>query len=511
MGRSIDSLVDSLDHIDVDIHASHLNYINGNDMYYRFEAAANGSTSWTTPYPKPQLTHHAHKDDAIGRIIAYDVLTTTDDINEPNNVIKLTSRIVAKDAMKKILTGIYYTCSVGSRITKIRCSECNQVLTEEGLCEHEKGDILENGNKVYWIVDEITYTENSFVNKPADPYARIVAIDIGNGVIPYKEFLDHRATLINELNMEDSLMDLNDGKLSASARKKLPDSAFCGPGRSFPAHDKSHVIAGSRLLDKSTFSDSTKTKIKSCLYRKGKPYGITPSKDELEQYPNMLTFRIDDEFSDEEVSTIAAYFEKNPDADLPEVEDTDQAPSEEPNNVESFDEIKNKDKDAIIAYTEKLISTHTDAVSELKKTIADNSKKINTLEKTITDKDTIINSKDDEASKYLDEVARTEEKYRQSLIGNIVDLQTLSEEKLNEDELKEKYNKRQIHSLVDTISDLHSEINNKLKETNKVDDPTLQDNEDNKENNKVTKDGKELPDGVDPKLAPFYHKNWRNE
>jgi hypothetical protein len=510
---NIKSTVQTLDHIDVDIHATHLNYVNGNSLYYRAESGTKGAPSWIEPFGKPQLVHHAAKEDAIGRIIDFNVLTATDDLKEPNDVIKLKARITDKDAMEKVLNGIYFTCSVGSKSTKVTCSECKQVLTEEGLCEHEKGERLDSGKSVYWIIDDISYRENSFVNKPADPYSRIVAIDIGYGAIPYKEFLDHRETLINELTTEDSFMDLIDGKLSTSARKKLPDKAFCGPGRSFPAHDKAHVTAGLRLLNKSKFSASTKTKIKSCLYRKGKLYGITPSKDELDEYPNMLTYRIDDDFSDEELNDLATYFKENPDADLPEVETPKQEDAKVPkeSTMEPFDEVKEKDKEDIVAYTEKLIVSHEDAIKKLDSKVEALEKDIKELKDNISDKDAILKSKEDEVFKLLDDMSKIEEKHRQALIGNIVDLQMLHNNEKDREELTEKYNSRQIHSLIDTISDLHTEIT-KNAETNKVDDPTLEDSEDTK-GQKETEGEPEYkaPEGTKPELTTLYQKNWRNE
>lgn len=281
-----------------------------------------------------------------------EVSDRVDSDGEPPDHVKLKVRITDEDAIEKVLKGIYFTCSVGSMTSKVRCSVCNQVITEEGLCEHEKGTRTEDGEPVYWIIDEISYRENSFVNNPADPYSRIVSIDIGNGFIPYKEFLDNRDTLINELIMEDS-MKLEDAKLSTAARKKLPDSAFCGPDRSFPAHDKAHVTAGLRLLNRSDYSDSTKAKIKACLYRKGKKYGITPSKDELEQTPNMMTYRIDDSFTEEEIAAIKTWFENNPKAEQEEedaavVELTDVESDVRSKIIEYFSDKKNtgiQDKD----------------------------------------------------------------------------------------------------------------------------------------------------------------------
>ena len=46
-------------------------------------------------------------------------------------------------------------------------------------------------------------------------------------------------------------------KLSTEARKKLPDSAFAGPGRSFPVQDKAHAVAAERLVGRSVAAGNT--------------------------------------------------------------------------------------------------------------------------------------------------------------------------------------------------------------------------------------------------------------
>jgi len=58
-------------------------------------------------------------------------------------------------------------------------------------------------------------------------------------------------------------------KLTTKKRKRLPDSAFCGPNRSFPAHDCSHVKAGLSLLGRYK-GPGSKASIRACLYRKAK-------------------------------------------------------------------------------------------------------------------------------------------------------------------------------------------------------------------------------------------------
>lgn len=54
-------------------------------------------------------------------------------------------------------------------------------------------------------------------------------------------------------------------KLTTKARKKLPDSAFAGPGRSYPVNDKSHAVnakaRASQMEKKGKLSASSKAKI----------------------------------------------------------------------------------------------------------------------------------------------------------------------------------------------------------------------------------------------------------
>lgn len=81
---------------------------------------------------------------------------------------------------------------------------------------------------------------------------------------------DKKETL--KLNKIYETLVSEDEKLSAAERKKLPNSAFCGPGRSFPAHDCSHAKAGLRLLGRSDYSEDTKKKIKACLNSRKKKH-----------------------------------------------------------------------------------------------------------------------------------------------------------------------------------------------------------------------------------------------
>jgi hypothetical protein len=70
---------------------------------------------------------------------------------------------------------------------------------------------------------------------------------------------------------------LKDAVLTTAARKKLPNSAFCGPDRSFPAHDKPHVRNALARLGQGFpkgASAAVKAKILACVKRKAKALGV---------------------------------------------------------------------------------------------------------------------------------------------------------------------------------------------------------------------------------------------
>jgi hypothetical protein len=72
----------------------------------------------------------------------------------------------------------------------------------------------------------------------------------------------------------ESLDEVEEKALTSKDRNKLPDSSFCGPDRSFPANDKSHVQNGLARLTGSKLSSSQKASVKACLTRKGKAMGM---------------------------------------------------------------------------------------------------------------------------------------------------------------------------------------------------------------------------------------------
>jgi len=85
-----------------------------------------------------------------------------------------------------------------------------------------------------------------------------------------------------EILAEYEGITIEEARLSYAARQKLPKSAFCGPNRTYPAHDAAHVRNGFVRL--ATFGKrlpkAVALRIYRCLVRKAKKFGVEhdPSK-----------------------------------------------------------------------------------------------------------------------------------------------------------------------------------------------------------------------------------------
>jgi hypothetical protein len=75
---------------------------------------------------------------------------------------------------------------------------------------------------------------------------------------------------------------MEDKALTTEQRKDLPDSAFCGPNRSFPVPDCSHVTAARRLIGQAKASGETKAKIMACVNSKSGKMKCGKSEDYLD-------------------------------------------------------------------------------------------------------------------------------------------------------------------------------------------------------------------------------------
>jgi len=69
---------------------------------------------------------------------------------------------------------------------------------------------------------------------------------------------------------------IEEAKLTYAARQDLPATAFCGPDKSYPAHDAKHVHAGFQRLSQfwSKMPRSIAMKIYRCLVRRASKFGV---------------------------------------------------------------------------------------------------------------------------------------------------------------------------------------------------------------------------------------------
>ena len=152
----------------VDIEGIH-SIITRNDTLYTPECIKDSIPYWTAPYERPVIMHHNEKDGKIiGRVKAANYIETSERSNTA--ALELIANIGDEEGKKGIKNGTLATVSIGAIAHDIRCSICGTNLVEEGMCEHDKGEVYDN-KRCYWIVNKIEPKEVSYVIVPSDIYA----------------------------------------------------------------------------------------------------------------------------------------------------------------------------------------------------------------------------------------------------------------------------------------------------------------------------------------------------
>lgn len=284
-----------------------------------------GVTSWLYPYPKPIIKDHqtgggffgGSGSDIYGRVKYASLVNKS--IKNPAYV-SVVPEITDPQAIQNILTGRFLTVSIGIEAMAVRCSICRTNIAETE-CDHIKGQMYNVKGKeklCYWEIGPLQFEELSFVTVPSDDEAMVINTDIGgvnesfniyggrrsnvgefileSTLHEYDAIRKYTAKLIESAEENDEICTLGDlyhldeddpdyntpdnavdtesnteAPLSKKKRDALPDSAFCGPNRSFPAHDLAHAVAGLRLLGRYK-GPGNKAKIRACLLRKAAMY-----------------------------------------------------------------------------------------------------------------------------------------------------------------------------------------------------------------------------------------------
>ncbi len=296
-----------------------------------------GAVSATVPYPIPVMTDHrttgagfmggGEMPIPVGRVVGAKV------VGGDRPYLEMEALIVDRQAIEWILDGRFLTVSIGQVPGRVECSVCGGEV-QGWTCreEHERGawyDVDGEKRQCYHIMHDIQFIEVSFVNVPSDSDARVISaepdtIQVGplfarssemgqfaqvleyhdaqvrerleQAPVPYPDgVVGARYRGVNGAGNEEAIMDevslqelyalegdapdWPEAKLTAAQRKRLPDSAFCGPNRSFPAHDRAHVLAGLRLLGRAKLSPAQKARVRACLLRKAKALGMKTGDD----------------------------------------------------------------------------------------------------------------------------------------------------------------------------------------------------------------------------------------
>jgi len=325
------------DGIRVKMHITHSDFVNKNHSWYTAKMLKKAAATLLTPFAKPVVVNHSRDQrDTIGRVHDAKFITSPGK-NGSSGYIEALADIWGYEHVKKVENKNYLTVSISlssTAKTKITCNICGEDITGTQFEHaHQRGEIYDK-KECYWIFDnEMEIDHIAFVPEPADDYAMIIndsvqaeAISTNHEVsseIVHIEKIDNdkealevekkeensKAPAIVEPKKEepivenkddtecwngieekdikeiirlDTLLSIED-KLSPEKRKQLPDSVFCGPHRSFPIDTCDRARSALRLLPKSTFGESTKAKIKTCIIKKQKALkcGIGKTKDEI--------------------------------------------------------------------------------------------------------------------------------------------------------------------------------------------------------------------------------------
>jgi hypothetical protein len=148
-----------------------------NYTYYTKEGLQGGLESWTTPRPKPVLTHHnQYSGEPIGRILKAEFHDVTQS-GKPG--LMFTVEITDPDAIEKVLDGRYQTVSIGASTDKVTCNICGTNRIDE-WCEHYPGEKYDE-QTAHFIIGNTFGREVSYVNVPADEFAGNTSVTVVEG------------------------------------------------------------------------------------------------------------------------------------------------------------------------------------------------------------------------------------------------------------------------------------------------------------------------------------------
>ena len=121
--------------------------------------------------------------------------------NFPSCKLQVVFHVNDAKTIERIKDGRYLTTSIGASSQSAKCSICGQDIASE-LCEHMKGNVYDD-ELCYWIVEDLSYHENSIVAVPADQSSGHVAKILG--WMPVEDY--------NRLRHEFSVRNMDPNKI----------------------------------------------------------------------------------------------------------------------------------------------------------------------------------------------------------------------------------------------------------------------------------------------------------
>jgi hypothetical protein len=173
----------------------------------------------------------------------------------------------------------------------------------KNVLEEHKDEQMEDNYLLELILKAIEGTLSQSNNEPADPQ------DQNNEDTVKSFFGEHYDEIVGDDEfgvkyaqmwydaLNDPELGIQDAKLSAEARKKLPASVFCGPDRSYPVNDCAHAKAAMAYAKKYNESAS----VIACIRRKAKRLGcpFESTKDSVDV--GEFTVEYFDRFTDDQL------------------------------------------------------------------------------------------------------------------------------------------------------------------------------------------------------------------
>jgi len=184
------------------------------------------------------------------------------DYKEENTMADKATEVILSDAEQEVMAAVK---KLRPELDEMQATDIVKKLvamkTEDGLYPHQEEANLNAETAFVYALEEIeTADEKIDADAICDEMQAELKAMLEEELLPQEEY------------------EAADAKLSTAQRKKLSESTFCGPDRSFPVPDCAHVTAARRLIGRYK-GPGSKAKILSCVNRKAKALGCDSKKD----------------------------------------------------------------------------------------------------------------------------------------------------------------------------------------------------------------------------------------